>query len=94
MKAARRGRGLALRMGASTALGAAADTAIVLTLAFAGVVPAGELVKMGLAVWALKILWEIAALPISIPLIGWLKRREGVDHYDVNTDFNPFRISR
>lgn len=67
LKVARGGRGLAFRMVASTAVGAAADTAIVLTLAFAGVVPAAELVKMGVAVWALKVLWEVAALPLSIP---------------------------
>jgi len=24
--------------------------------------------------------------------VGWLKRREGVDVYDVGTDFTPFEV--
>lgn len=94
LKVACRGRALPLRMIASTVVGAGADTAIVLALAFGGVYPVGDLVRMGLAVWALKVLWEVCALPLSVPAIGWLKRREGVDCFDTATDFNPFRLDR
>lgn len=94
MKVATAGRLMPLRMVASTVLGAGVDTAVVLTLAFGGVFPASELVRMGLAVWALKIAWEIVALPLSVPAIRWLKRREGADHFDSATDFSPFRLDR
>lgn len=92
MKLATEGRGLEFRMVASTVLGAGADTAIVLALAFGGVYPVADLVRMGLAVWALKVLWEIVALPVTVPVIRWLKRREGVDYFDDSTGFNPFRL--
>jgi len=86
------GKRLPLRMVASTAIGAAVDTLIVLTLAFAGVFPVNDLIAMGLAVWMIKLAWEIVALPVSLPLIGWLKRAEGRDHFDRATDFNPFAL--
>lgn len=86
------GKLLPLRMVASTAIGGAVDTLIVLTLAFAGVFPVNDLITMGLAVWMIKLAWEIVALPVSLPLIGWLKRAEGRDHFDRATDFNPFAL--
>lgn len=94
MKVASGGRGLSLRLIGSTVVGSATDTAVVLVVAFAGVFPALELLKMGLVVWGLKVAWEIVALPFSLPAIRWLKRQERIDHFDVATDFNPFRLQR
>jgi uncharacterized integral membrane protein (TIGR00697 family) len=94
LKVATAGRALPLRMVASTVIGAGADTAIVLAVAFGGVYPSADLVKMGLAVWALKVAWEVAALPISLPVISRLKRAEGSDHFDRDTDFSPFKLGR
>ena len=48
--------------------------------------------RIGLGAFALKVAWEVAALPLSLPLIAWLKRAEGEDHLDRTTDFNPFRL--
>ena len=28
--------------------------------------------------------------PVTFAMVRWLKRREGVDVYDVGTDFTPF----
>lgn len=92
MKVRQGGRHLAARLIGSTVVGAGADTAIVLFIAFAGVYPAAELLWMGASVWALKVAWEVAALPISLPFIRWLKRVENEDHFDVNTDFSPFAL--
>jgi uncharacterized integral membrane protein (TIGR00697 family) len=94
MKVWSQGRHLPLRMIASTVVGAGVDTLAFITLAFAGVFAVPHLVTMGLSVWALKILWELVALPISVPAIAWLKRSEGLDHYDRHTDFNPFSLRR
>ena len=41
--------------------------------------------------WAFKVLWEVIALPVSLPIVRWLKAVENEDHFDRNTDFNPFR---
>lgn len=92
MKVWTKGRFMPLRMIASTIAGAGADTVVVLTIAFVGIFPIPELVAMGASVWALKVAWELAALPLSIPFITWLKREEHQDHFDRGTDFSPFRL--
>jgi len=43
--------------------------------------------------WALKVGWEAALTPVTYGVVGWLKRREGVDVFDANTDFTPFKLS-
>jgi uncharacterized integral membrane protein (TIGR00697 family) len=88
------GRLLPLRMIVSTIFGAGVDTLVVITIAFAGVFALPVLISMGLAVWALKVVWELVAMPVSLPVIAWLKRREGIDHFDRGTNFNPFSLDR
>ena len=39
----------------------------------------------------LKVGWEALLTPVTYAVVGWLKRREGVDVYDQSTDFTPFR---
>jgi len=92
LKLALGGRFVGFRLIASTVVGQAVDSALFLTLAFAGTLPASELVRLGVSVWLLKVGWEVLALPLSLPLIAWLKRAEGVDAYDRGTDFNPFSL--
>ncbi|SFG53177.1 queuosine precursor transporter [Methylobacterium gossipiicola] len=92
MKLRTAGRFLALRLIVSTMVGQAIDTTLFVTLAFAGVFAFDELGRIGFGAWALKVAWEVAALPVSLPLIGWLKRAEGEDHLDRDTDFNPFHL--
>lgn len=45
-------------------------------------------------IWVIKVAWEIAATPLTYLVCGFLKRREGVDVYDVDTDFNPLAVAR
>jgi queuosine precursor transporter len=87
-----RGRWLAARLVASTVIGQGLDSVLFIGLAFGGVYPAAELAGLALSVWALKVGWEVLALPVSLPLIGFLKRAEGRDAFDAGTDFNPFRL--
>ena len=32
-------------------------------------------------------------LPFTYAVVGFLKRAEGMDAYDRDTDFNPFRLT-
>ena len=41
----------------------------------------------------LKVSWEVLLTPVTYAVVGWLKRKEGVDVYDVGTDFTPFTMS-
>jgi len=38
----------------------------------------------------LKVNWEALLTPVTYAVVGWLKRHEGVDVYDVDTEFTPF----
>jgi len=92
MKVYLEGRYLAVRLILSTMVGQALDTSIVLALAFSGIFTAQQLVEMGLSLWTLKVLWEVIALPLTLPAIGWLKRVEEEDFFDTSTNFNPFAL--
>ena len=40
-------------------------------------------------VWLAKVIYEVAATPLTYAVVTWLKRKEGMDAYDVNTSYNP-----
>ena len=93
LKVATRGRWLWMRTIGSTVVGQALDSIVFVTLAFAGVVPAGALVHIVAAQWIVKVLYEAAATPLTYAAVAWLKSREGMDAYDRHTDFNPVHLS-
>jgi len=41
--------------------------------------------------WLLKVGWEVVLTPATYGVVGWLKRKEGVDIFDEGTDFSPFK---
>ncbi|QNE04693.1 queuosine precursor transporter [Croceicoccus marinus] len=86
------GRMLWTRTIGSTVVGQGVDSAIFYPLAFLGVAGwTSELVFwVALTQWVLKTGWEVALTPVTYAIIGWLKRREGVDVFDTDTDFSPF----
>jgi uncharacterized integral membrane protein (TIGR00697 family) len=87
------GRWLWTRTIGSTLAGQGVDSAIFISGAFAGVLPAGILLRTILAQWAFKTAYEVAATPLTYALVAWLKRREQQDPFDVGTNFNPFRLA-
>src|SRR2546427_756025 len=64
----------------------------VMTLAFAGTVPARALGAIIVAQWAVKVAYEAAATPLTYATVAYLKASEHVDAYDYGTDFNPIRL--
>jgi len=92
MKLLTRGRWLWTRTIGSTVAGQGVDTLVVLGIAFWGVLPAPVLVVMGLSHWIAKITYEALVTPLTYFLVNRLKRAEGIDHYDYETDFNPLRV--
>lgn len=80
LKVATRGRFLWSRTIGSSLVGQGLDSALFVTIAFAG---AGvELVDTILTTWVIKVAWEAAATPLTYVLANGLKRREGVDVFD------------
>jgi len=91
MKILTKGRWLWTRTIGSTLVGQGVDTLIVLTIAFAGVLPFPVLGIMILSHWLVKSAYEVIATPLTYVVVGYLKRKEGIDVYDYEVDFNPLR---
>lgn len=88
------GRALWTRTIGSTVVGQAVDSAIFYPLAFLYVWPAGQVAMVMVTNWAMKVAWEIVLTPVTYAVVGWLKRREGVEIFDTATDFSPFAGER
>jgi queuosine precursor transporter len=93
LKIATQGRWLWTRTIGSTLAGQGVDSAIFITGAFIGVLPAGILLRTILYQWGFKTAYEIVATPLTYAVVGFLKRRENQDPFDIGTDFNPFRLA-
>ncbi|HBS33458.1 MAG TPA: hypothetical protein DEA50_00075 [Parvularcula sp.] len=92
MKVASEGKNLWMRMIASTAAGQAADKLIFYPLAFAGVWELKLVFTVAATNYALQVAWETMLVPVTSRIVGWMKRAEGVDVYDKETDFTPFSL--
>jgi uncharacterized integral membrane protein (TIGR00697 family) len=88
------GKGMWLRFVSSTAGGQAVDTLVFMTVAYLGIFPTGAMITLFISSWIFKVAWEIVALPASLPIVRWLKHQEDEDHFDRDTDFNPFHLGR
>jgi uncharacterized integral membrane protein (TIGR00697 family) len=92
MKIWSEGRNLWMRFWGSTVVGEGADSLIFYPLAFYGMTdwPVSALGEVMLSQFVLKVTWEVLLTPVTYAVVGWLKRKEGVDVYDVGTNFTPF----
>lgn len=92
MKIWTEGKYLWTRTIGSTIVGEGADSLIFYSLAFYGMPdwPVAALGAVMLSQFILKVSWEVLLTPVTYAVVGWLKRKEGVDVYDVGTDFTPF----
>jgi len=86
------GRFLWVRTIGSTAFGELVDSSLFYVLAFYGIWPIQELIQVALVQYILKTSWEVLATPLTYWVVGALKRKESVDHYDIHTNFTPFRV--
>jgi queuosine precursor transporter len=91
MKVLSNGKHLWMRTIGSTAVGQAVDTVIVIGIIFAGNVPLSTMLTLMASGYGGKVLYEALATPLTYAVVNWLKKVEGVDIMDTNTDFNPFR---
>ena len=94
MKVVTNGRWLWSRTIGSTLVGQGLDSLVFVFVAFLGNIPLGGLISAVVAQWLFKSLYEAAATPLTYLVVGTLKRREGVDVYDRDTNFNPLPVIR
>jgi uncharacterized integral membrane protein (TIGR00697 family) len=91
MKVWTEGKMLWSRTIGSTVLGQGVDSLLFYPLAFLGVFETKTVIILMFTQWVLKVAWEALLTPVTYAVVGWLKRKEGVDVFDRGTDFTPFR---
>jgi queuosine precursor transporter len=94
MKVATNGRWLWSRTIGSTLVGQGLDSLVFVFVAFIGTIPFAGLIAAIIAQWLFKSIYEAAATPLTYLVVNGLKRHEGVDVYDRDTDFNPLPVIR
>lgn len=88
------GKHLWTRTVGSTVVGQAVDTTIVILFIFGGHTPLPVIVNLILSGYAFKVVYEVLATPLTYLVVNFLKRAEGVDFFDRETNFNPFLVRK
>ncbi len=91
MKVRDKGRRFSVRAIVSTIGGETLDSLIFFPIAFFGVGFRMMLVLMVTQIF-IKTLYEIIILPLTNLVVKKLKKYEGIDTYDYNISYNPFKI--
>lgn len=92
MKIMQKGRNFSLRAIVSTLIGEGADSLIFFFIAFYGVISNYDLGILMLTQTGMKTAYEIVVLPLTNRIVKWVKKIEGVDIYDDDISYNPFKI--
>jgi len=92
IKVKMKGKMLWVRTIGSTLVGQGLDTVLFVLIAFYGVLPNSLLVTIIISNYIFKVGVEALFTPATYAVVGFLKRKEGVDEYDKETNFNPFKI--
>ena len=91
MKILTRGRWLWSRTIGSTLVGELVDTVMFVVVASAfGVFPWSLFLTLTLTNYLFKVAVEVLMTPVTYLIVRALKRAEGEDYYDRDTNFNPF----
>ncbi len=85
------GRWLWTRTIGSTLTGQLVDTVVIMTIAFWGY-PAATILTLIASAYLAKVTYEVLATPLTYLVVGYLKRVEQVNVFDLHTDFNPFHL--
>lgn len=92
MKVATRGKGFSARAILSTLVGESADSSIFILTAFAGLFPIEVILTMIVTQAMVKTAYEILILPITVWVVGQVKKAEGIDTYDEGVSYSLFRV--
>lgn len=92
MKVWMEGRRLWMRTIGSTIVGEGIDSLIFYPLAFLGVWETALVIKVMIANYLIKTIWEAVITPITYRIVAFLKEAESEDYYDRDTNFTPFSV--
>ena len=83
-----------IRTISSTIVGQFINTTVFYVIALGGVLPSNVLVEGILAGWIIKTVVETCLTPVTYFVVAKVKKIEKVDHYDRDTNFNPFSLKQ
>ncbi len=89
-----KGKGFTLRAIVSTLAGEGIDSLVFITIAFVGIIPVNQLIIMVAIQAAVKTVFEIVVLPLTIMIVNRIKTIEDTDAFDVNISYNPFKVNQ
>lgn len=92
MKLASNGKHFSLRAVVSTLFGESADSLIFFPIAFGGLMPVNELVKMMIIQAVAKTVYEIVVLPVTVRVVKYVKKTDGSDVYDTDISYNILKV--
>jgi len=92
MKIMTRGRFLWTRTIGSTIVGQGVDSLVFYPIAFGGLWTTESLMQIVAFNWFFKVMIEVVMTPATYAIVGFLKRAEGEDYYDTQTNFTPFSL--
>lgn len=92
MKVATQGRWLWSRTIGSTIVGQGVDTLIFFPVAFGGIWTLDTLAAVVAFSWFFKVAVEVLMTPATYLVVAWLKRAEGENYFDTDTNFSPFTL--
>lgn len=92
MKVWTQGRHLWARTIGSTAGGQAVDSLVFYPMAFAGIWSTATLIQAIVFNWFFKVSLEALLTPVTYVVVDGLKKAEGQDVFDTDTDFTPFSL--
>jgi uncharacterized integral membrane protein (TIGR00697 family) len=93
LKLLTQGRWLWTRTIGSTVVGQGVDTTTFMLILFVGIYPLHSIAGLIATAYVVKVIYEVLATPLTYLGIGSLKRAEGIDTFDRDTNFNPFRFA-
>ena len=92
LKVYSRGRFLWTRTIGSTVAGQLVDSAIFYPVAFSWIWTTSTIMRVLVTNYLFKVCVEVILTPVTYLVVGWLKRAEAEDYFDVDTDFTPFSL--
>jgi queuosine precursor transporter len=91
MKVRSAGKHLYQRTIGSTLVGQGVDTVLFNVAAFAFVFSWSEILAICISGYILKVGVEVLFTPVTYKIVAYLKEKEGVDAYDTDISYSPFR---
>lgn len=92
LKILTKGKMLWTRTIGSTIVGEGIDSLLFIVIAFYGSLPLPVLGMMIISQYLWKVGYEVLVTPLTYLLVGWIKRQEGLDTFDNQANYNPFKL--